>query len=162
MENIGSFNEPGAQIGIEIRECTGFKADGNTLFGVDYEDSDIIGILALNTGSENNVIQRDTFIRGIHVANLAEGENRGVDPFKGLQYFCNYNVDENWVDFYVVGEGIAENQGSIFNSFGQQLEAIPVKGVESSFFSGSFPPGLYFISLAVEGRVVQVEKFVRL
>ncbi|MCB9293732.1 MAG: hypothetical protein H6559_11515 [Lewinellaceae bacterium] len=87
--------------------------DGNTLFGVDYEDSDIIGILALNTGSENNVIQRDTFIRGIHVANLAEGRNRDPLSFEGgLQYLCNVSEDENWFDFYVVGEGIVENQGS--------------------------------------------------
>ncbi|MCB0593068.1 MAG: hypothetical protein H6557_32750 [Lewinellaceae bacterium] len=50
----------------------------------------------------------------------------------------------------------------IFNSFGQQLKAIPVKGGEGNFFSGSFPPGLYYISFAVEGRVIQVEKFVQL
>ncbi|MCB9290722.1 MAG: T9SS type A sorting domain-containing protein [Lewinellaceae bacterium] len=113
MENIGSFDESGSQIGIEIRDCTGFKVEGNTLFGVDYEDSDIIGILALNTGTENNIIQRDTFIRGMHVANLAEGRNRNPLSFEGgLQYLCNLNEDENWFDFYVVGEGIAESQGS--------------------------------------------------
>ncbi|MCB9290719.1 MAG: T9SS type A sorting domain-containing protein [Lewinellaceae bacterium] len=54
-----------------------------------------------------------------------------------------------------------EGEIRIFNSLGQQLEAIPVKDGASNFFSGSFPPGLYYISLAVEGRVIQVEKFVK-
>lgn len=87
--------------------------EGNTFTGTGggLENPNLIGIWALNTGSESNRITNNAFEK-LYAANQAEENNTGEFADEGLQYLCNKNIDENGYDFLVFDAGIAINQGN--------------------------------------------------
>ncbi|MCO6488164.1 MAG: hypothetical protein J5I98_07090 [Phaeodactylibacter sp.] len=113
IQGIGNHNQPGDHRGLTLRNCTGFRVEGNTFIGTGggLENPNLIGIWAVNTGSESNEI-RDNIFEKLYAANQAEGNNTGELAPDGLQYLCNKNIDENGFDFLVFDAGIAINQGS--------------------------------------------------
>lgn len=113
IQGIGNHNQPGDHRGLTLRNCTGFTVEGNTFIGTGggLENPNLIGIWAVNTGSESNEIWDNDF-KKLYAANQAEENNRGTSAIDGLQYFCNTNIDENGFDFLVFDVGIAVNQGS--------------------------------------------------
>ncbi len=113
--NIGSHpfsqSQPGwAHYGLGLLFSSGFTVEGNTFQGETTGTQNTIGILAYQTGSQPNLIRRNTF-QGLNVANQAEFINLNqVQPTIGLQYWCNTNNTNNY-DFYIWDEGIAGIQG---------------------------------------------------
>jgi hypothetical protein len=107
------LNSDPASIGLQLHRCTGYKVEGND-FTV-YQGAgtiDPVGALVVQSGDESNEVYRNTYT-GVHCGNLAQGDNRGDTPTKGLVFSCNTNSD-NQYDFAVTkeGEGIAQNQGA--------------------------------------------------
>ncbi|MCF8246587.1 MAG: zinc-dependent metalloprotease [Saprospiraceae bacterium] len=94
--------------GIELRNCTSFIVNDNNLTGSSATND--IGILAYDTGSDVNILRRNTF-SGLNVGNQAELDNRGSFPVDGLQYWCNTNSSTQY-DFAIFDEGIGKEQGT--------------------------------------------------
>jgi hypothetical protein len=102
--------------GLILRDCTGFIATDNVFEGASGGDPSTIGLLAYNTGSDNNLLRRNSF-QELNVANQAELSNRHpIDEFLGLQYWCNTNTGHNNFDFLVWDQGIAGVQGENGNA----------------------------------------------
>ncbi|MBI1223935.1 MAG: T9SS type A sorting domain-containing protein [Bacteroidetes bacterium] len=105
----GSVSVSGVKpVGVQLRNCTAFQVTDNSFSGSDalFE----IGILAYNTGSDLNILRRNTF-SGLYTANQAELNNKGPLSFDGLQYWCNTNSDTRF-DFAVFDSGVGQEQGT--------------------------------------------------
>ncbi len=72
IEGIGSYGASNGHIGLELSDGTGFKVQDNIFKGASGATADRYGILAINTGSESNEIERNSF-EELMVANQAEG-----------------------------------------------------------------------------------------
>jgi hypothetical protein len=96
-------------VGVQLKNCTAFQVTDNNFSGssADYE----IGMLAYNTGSDVNILRRNTFT-GLYTANQAELDNRGTTFDEGLQYWCNTNSTTRF-DFAVFDKGIGQEQGGL-------------------------------------------------
>lgn len=111
-------------MGVELTNCNGYAVEENEFEGgygapgteytgvrVSYpEDEDV----------EYNEIYKNEFNMLLR-ANLAEGNNRdGEEIDEGLYYLCNINTN-NYCDFNVTGEGIAQMQGDFSKAAGNEF-----------------------------------------
>ncbi len=111
FQKIGAHPSSGVKRGLDLYNCTGFIVLDNIFDGITVDREPTIGVLAWRTGTENNVIRRNSY-EGLNVANQAEYLNN--NPFnkaEGLQYWCDTNVVSNNFDFYVYDDGISISQG---------------------------------------------------
>ncbi len=110
IEGIGSSiwppNRP--SVGITLRNCTRYEVTGNSLTGTSNTGNNI-GIWAYDTGSDGNNLRRNNFTN-MKTADYATLNNKGEQPFQGLQYWCNTNTN-CWNDFFVIAGGICQEQG---------------------------------------------------
>jgi len=127
--------------GIETLNCTGYKIEENILeIGTGLSGTaQTVGILIRESRDEPNEVYKNDF-RGLYVANLSNGDNRGNDPEEGLMYICNTNK-ANYFDFAVPLEntgqvGIARFQGAPTKSAGNVFSAVPLfSDPEMHFFN---------------------------
>jgi hypothetical protein len=103
-------------MGIYLNTGTGYIVEENNFYSAGYNYPTTyrpLGIYARNTGSESNVIYKNTFDE-LYTGNVATGNNHNTaDLNSGLQYHCNLNPDYegNRYDFHVSNGRIAGNQG---------------------------------------------------
>lgn len=125
--------------GIESIRCTGYRIEENLLeiAGEIPGTAEAAGIVIIHSLNEPNLVYKND-LRGLHCANLANGDNTSMLEQGGLQYICNENKG-NAFDFAVKGLptgtiGIAANQGSSVLSAGNMfsLETV-VFGSEADF-----------------------------
>jgi hypothetical protein len=112
FQKIGAHPSSGVKRGLDLWNCSAFVVRDNEFIGYSSGGTRIgpsIGVLAANTGSENNEIKKNVY-RDLIVANQAEFVNRGEDAEEGLQYLCNNNTSTAY-DFYIWDQGIAQIQG---------------------------------------------------
>jgi len=110
-------NEAARTYGIVNEGSTGFQIEENTFVGEGQANSNTIGTLMLQTGSDNNQIVNNEFM-GLNYANWAIGNN-AADDFgngtnTGLVYQCNEQTGSQDYDINVLyGTGIRALQGSL-------------------------------------------------
>ncbi|MBP8238625.1 MAG: T9SS type A sorting domain-containing protein [Saprospiraceae bacterium] len=127
--------------GIEALNCTGYKIEENILeIGTGLSGTaQTVGILIRESRDEPNEVYKNDF-RGLYVANLSNGDNKGPTEQTGLQYICNTNK-ANYFDFAVpfqnTGQvGIAEFQGTPTKSAGNAFSAVSLfSDPEMHFFN---------------------------
>lgn len=115
--NIGGYPDDGNQLrhtGIFIDTGSGFDIEENHFNGqIGNNLMETIGIVAFNTGTEANDISENHYDH-LNRANQAERINRDfIEPDVGLQYWCNQNLGNNLIDFFVGEQGsIGADQGN--------------------------------------------------
>lgn len=127
--------------GIESLSSTGYKIEENILeIGTGLSGTaQTVGILIRESRDEPNEVYKNDF-RGLYVANLSNGDNRGPTEQTGLQYICNTNKANDF-DFAVPLEntgqaGIAEFQGAPTKSAGNVFSAVSLfSDPEMHFFN---------------------------
>jgi len=87
--------------GIFIDHSTGYTIQENVMTGHGLTSSPKpVGILCLDTGDDHNLIRKNTFTN-LYIANKADGDNKDSDNiYKGLEYQCNQNFQDNSQDDY--------------------------------------------------------------
>ena len=103
--------------GIVNEGSTGFQIEENTFLSIGEANSNTIGTLMLNAGSDNNRIFNNEF-NDLNYANWAIGNNAapnfGNGENTGLLYECNKQTDSKDFDINVLfGSGIRSLQGSV-------------------------------------------------
>ncbi|MBX2929935.1 MAG: hypothetical protein KF852_19025, partial [Saprospiraceae bacterium] len=136
-------------VGVEAIRCTGYRIEENLLeiAGEIPGTAETAGIVVNHSFNEPNMVYKND-LRGLHCANLANGDNRGADDFEGLQYICNENKG-NAFDFAVKGLptgtiGIAANQGSSELSAGNTFSVLTVIPDSEINFQNHGEPLTYF------------------
>mgnify|MGYP000462475803 CR=1 FL=1 len=107
-----------AFIGLDINTGTRYTVEENTCLGELDQIGRTAGVVAFNTGGDDNEIRRNRFqnlLYGNFSSRLNRQDNDINDGYGGLRYFCNTNID-NVEDVRVTGiannnDGIATNQG---------------------------------------------------
>ena len=144
--NVGLYLSYSSGFHVELNEFVPFTGNGTT---------NPVGALAFNTGNDYNEIYRNTFT-DLYCGNLANRDNRGEGPDKGLMYLCNKNPGDgataNEYDFAVGGQypaGIAQNQGSAGEAAGNTFSTTPAFN-DSNFKNNPSAPVEYFYSAGLE------------
>lgn len=121
IQGIGDHIASNSHTGLLLENCTGFEVHDNKFYGGSSNPTNRYGIIATNTGAESNQIELNKF-RDLYAANQAEGTNNDpLQPFTGLQYFCNENETGNSFDFLIMDDGIASSQGGLNLSTGNSF-----------------------------------------
>jgi hypothetical protein len=116
---LGSFPILGQNFGINLQRGTGFIIEENRMKQTNNYGKNFTGILAFDNtpvGGDNRIYNNAFY--NLKIANMSNYTNRsdnntGINPFSGLQYFCNYNenIGFGFYDFVVRGDAQGQNQG---------------------------------------------------
>jgi len=114
LYNVSLFHEPDDIFGgLYIDNCSGYTIEENNFFNDDeyHPQNEIrsIGITVNNSGSDLNMIYRNTFNR-LHLGILAQNGNRGTSITTGLKLKCNICTN-NEDDFAVTADTSSANMG---------------------------------------------------
>ena len=122
--------------GIYLDYCTGYTVEENTFYNDNpYDPEDEIrsyGITVNNSGSDFNVIYRNTFDY-LQIGILAQRANRGATPSTGLKLKCNI-FTHNIADIVVTSDGMTLNPG-ISEYQGASTDPITVQSPAGNLFS---------------------------
>lgn len=89
--------------GLYLNICTAYSVDENT-FTKDEEDLYVtIGMIACNSGIEDNIVYRNTF-NNLKEGSIALGANGSIGPDHGLVFKCG-DYSTSWVDIAVIDKG---------------------------------------------------------
>lgn len=138
---LGSFPVFGANFGINLQRGTGFIIEENRMKQTNNYGKHFTGILAYDNTpvGDDNRIYNNAFYN-MEIANMSNYSNRsdnniGINPFHGLQYYCNYNENTGfgYFDFVVRGDGQGQNQGIRLYQGGNSIGGIG--GAAGNIFS---------------------------
>jgi hypothetical protein len=102
-QNTFTVRAANSAYGLYLNECTAYSVDENT-FTKDEEDLYVtIGMIACNSGTEDNIVYRNTF-SNLKEGSIALGGNGGSGPDHGLVFKCG-DYSTSWVDIAVVDKG---------------------------------------------------------
>lgn len=152
--SLGNIDYP-YQDGIHCNWSTGFRIEENELNSIPHSNLDIIGIRITNSGAVNNQVYKNIF-HGLTTAELAEAGNRHpTENYKGLQFLCNQNSGNSFIDIRVLpttynsnninNDGIRRFQGnptipiSAGNTFSQSGNI-----AESDILNNTSSPIIYY------------------
>jgi hypothetical protein len=121
--------------GVYLDYCSGFTIEENSFFSIGDRSSlrdTKIGITINNSGDAQNAISNNTFTN-LHIGSLAQNDNRGGEPWNGLQILCGSYSNNDYDIAVTVGEGCShcgiswyqgsDNRptGNLFSLNGSQL-----------------------------------------
>lgn len=135
-----SFNH-----GVYLINSTGYQVEANDFNGDDilFGGRDPVGVLCYNTGDDYNKIYRNDYT-GFLYGNRAIGDNRNNTTHTGLEFICNTNSNNTYIDFLVSIDvsqssslsGIKTHQGSSNESAGNTF-SLRSSPTGSDFNNGS-------------------------